>query len=199
MKKVILFALITLLAAPANLIMAENTAARLIKENRDKKFTFYINLTNRNTAWRTYNKSARKAKKELLEAYGDSISEDSINKMIPNPKGMITSKRISKLKGMMLVQYDTLIQDFAAELDKSRDAYCQFEINSIADTILLDGRNKEMAKLILNMLPSKGGASFYYTNEKFTLSPGFAFILYSEDRKLQSIVYIRHRPFRIFF
>lgn len=199
MRKIILFAIIALLTVPGNLTMAANTAARMIRENRDKEFAFYVNITNRHTSWHTYNKAARKAKKEMLKAYGDSISEDSINKILPKPDGYITKRRISKQKGMMLVAYDSEIHDFAAELDKAHDAYCQFELNSMADTIMLDGRNKEMAKLISNMLPPNGGVSFYYTHGSFMLTHGIAIIIYSENRKLQSILYLRNRPFRIFF
>ena len=199
MKKVILFAIIALITAPGNLIMAGNTVARMIKENRDKEFAFYVNPTNRYTTKHTYNKAVKKARKEMLKAYGDSISEDSINKMLPKPNGFITSRRISKQKGMMLFAYDSEIHDFAAELDKAHDAYCQFELNSISDTIMLDGKNKEMAKILSNMLPPNGGISFYYTHGAFMFTQGIAVIIYSENRKLQSILYIRNRPFRIFF
>lgn len=199
MKKAILFAIIALITAPGNLIMAGNTVARMIKENRDKEFAFYVNPTNRYTTKHTYNKAVKKARKEMLKAYGDSISEDSINKMLPKPNGFITSRRISKQKGMMLFAYDSEIHDFAAELDKAHDAYCQFELNSISDTIMLDDKNKEMAKILSNMLPPNGGVSFYYTHGAFMFTQGIAVIIYSENRKLQSILYIRNRPFRIFF
>ena len=58
MKKVILFAIVALLTAPGNIIMArKNTASTIIKETRDEPFTFYANMTNRHTVRRTYKKS----------------------------------------------------------------------------------------------------------------------------------------------
>ena len=97
-----------------------------------------------------------------------------------------------------MVAIDSEIEDFAAILDKAHDAYCQFELNSISDTIMLDGKNKQMAQLLLPMVRN-GGVSVYTTHSPFMLSYGYALVLYSENRKIQSIVYFRNRPFRIFF
>ena len=67
MKKVILFAIVTLLTAPGNIIMArKNTASTLIKETRDEPLTFYVNITNRRTAKRTFKKSMDKIQKDMI-------------------------------------------------------------------------------------------------------------------------------------
>ncbi|MBO7437486.1 MAG: hypothetical protein J6T97_06680 [Bacteroidaceae bacterium] len=201
MKKVILFAIVALLTAPGNIIMArKNTASTIIKETRDEPFTFYANLTNRHTVRRTYKKSMDKLQKEMLEAYGDSISADSIRKMLPFSVGNFdTYHKTSKVKYDIVVAFDSEIKDFAAELDKSHDSYSQFEVNSISDTIYLEGRSKEIAKIILRMMPQNTGISFYYTNESFLCNPGMAVVIYSPDRKVQAIGHFRRRPFRLFF
>ena len=201
MKKVILFAIVALLTAPGNIIMArKNTASTIIKETRDEPFTFYANMTNRHTVRRTYKKSMDKLQKEMLEAYGDSISADSIRKMLPFSVGNFdTYHKTSKVKYDIVVAFDSEIKDFAAELDKSHDSYSQFEVNSISDTIYLEGRSKEIAKTLLRMMPQDAGISFYYTNESFLCNPGMAVVIYSPDRKVQAIAHFRRRPFRLFF
>ena len=201
MKKVILFAIVALLTAPGNIIMArKNTASTIIKETRDEPFTFYANMTNRHTVRRTYKKSMDKLQKEMLEAYGDSISADSIRKMLPFSVGNFdTYHKTSKVKYDIVVAFDSEIKDFAAELDKSHDSYSQFEVNSISDTIYLEGRSKEIAKTLLRMMPQSTGISFYYTNESFLCNPGMAVVIYSPDRKVQAIAHFRRRPFRLFF
>jgi hypothetical protein len=201
MKKVILFAIAALLAAPANIIMArKTTASTLIKETRDEPFAFYANMTNRRTFKRTYKKSMAKLQKNILKVYGDSISADSINKMLPfSVDNFDTYHRTSKVKERIVVAFDSEIKDFAAELDKSHDSYSQFEANSLSDTIYLEGRNKELAKILLRMMPQNSGISFYYTNESFLCNPGTAVVIYSPDRKVQSIAHFRRRPFRLFF
>lgn len=201
MKKVILFAIVALLTAPGNIIMArKNTASTIIKETRDEPFTFYANMTNRHTVRRTYKKSMDKLQKEMLEAYGDSISADSIRKMLPFSVGNFdTYHKTSKVKYDIVVAFDSEIKDFAAELDKSHDSYSQFEVNSISDTIYLEGRSKEIAKILLRMMPQNTGISFYYTNESFLCNPGTAVVIYSPDRKVQAIAHFRRRPFRLFF
>ena len=201
MKKVILFAIVALLTAPGNIIMArKNTASTIIKETRDEPFTFYANMTNRHTVRRTYKKSMDKLQKEMLEAYGDSIPADSIRKMLPFSVGNFdTYHKTSKVKYDIVVAFDSEIKDFAAELDKSHDSYSQFEVNSISDTIYLEGRSKEIAKIILRMMPQNTGISFYYTNESFLCNPGMAVVIYSPDRKVQAIAHFRRRPFRLFF
>ena len=201
MKKVILFAIVALLTAPGNIIMArKNTASTIIKETRDEPFTFYANMTNRHTVRRTCKKSMDKLQKEMLEAYGDSISADSIRKMLPFSVGNFdTYHKTSKVKYDIVVAFDSEIKDFAAELDKSHDSYSQFEVNSISDTIYLEGRSKEIAKIILRMMPQNTGISFYYTNESFLCNPGMAVVIYSPDRKVQAIAHFRRRPFRLFF
>jgi len=201
MKKVILFAIVALLAAPANIILArKTTASTLINETRDEPFAFYANMTNRRTAKRTYKKSMAKLQKNILEVYGDSISADSIRKMLPFSVGDFdTYHKTSKIKYKIVVAIDSEHKDFAAELDKSHDSYSQFEVNSLSDTIYLEGRNKELAKMALRMIPENSGISFYYTNESFLCNPGIAVVLYSPDRKMQTIAHFRRRPFRIFF
>jgi hypothetical protein len=201
MKKVIMFAIVALLAAPGNIIMArKNTASTIIKETRNEPLTFYVNITNRQTAKRTFKKSMKKAQKDMLDAYGDSISVDSIMSMLPISSSTFeVLHRTSRVKCEILVGLDNEIKDFAAELDKSHDTYPQFELNSAADTIYLEGRNKEIAKAFANMMPENSGMAFYYTNEPFVLSPGVVVVTYSPKRNVQSIVHFRRRPFRIFF
>ena len=198
MRKKILFALIAILIAPCSIMARRNTADKLIKENRDNPFTFYVNLTNRTTAKYTYKKSLKKARKDLTDVYGDSISVDSILKLLPLDAHFFDShKRINKIKGKALISLDTdnQIMDYAAALDSARDTYCMFEISSKADTVMLDGMNKEIAQAMLSMVKEAGGISCYTTPYPF----GFVMVLYSEKRNIQSIVYARRRPFRIFF
>ena len=196
-----MFAIVALLAAPGNIIMArKNTASTIIKETRNEPLTFYVNITNRQTAKRTFKKSMKKAQKDMLDAYGDSISVDSIMSMLPISSSTFeVLHRTSRVKCEILVGLDNEIKDFAAELDKSHDTYPQFELNSAADTIYLEGRNKEIAKAFANMMPENSGMAFYYTNEPFVLSPGVVVVTYSPKRNVQSIVHFRRRPFRIFF
>lgn len=200
MKKVIMFAIVALLAAPGNIIMArKNTASTIIKETRNEPLTFYVNITNRQTAKRTFKKSMKKAQKDMLDAYGDSISVDSIMSMLPISSSTFeVLHRTSRVKCEILVGLDNEIKDFAAELDKSFDAYPQFELNSAVDTIYLEGRNKEFAAAFARMMPENSGMAFYYTNESF-FCPGMAMVTYSPKRNVQSIVRVRRRPFRIFF
>jgi len=201
MKKVILFAIVALLTAPGNIIMArKTTASTLIKETRDEPFTFYVNITNRQTAKRTFKKSMKKAQKDMLNAYGDSISVDSIMSMLPlSSSSFDVSRRTSKFKCEILVGLNNEVKDFAAELDKSHDSYSQFELSSASDTIYLEGRNKDIAAAFVKLLPENSGMAFYYTNEKFVLSPGVVVVTYSPKRNVQSITHFRKRPFRIFF
>ena len=196
-----MFAIVALLAAPGNIIMArKNTASTIIKETRNEPLTFYVNITNRRTAKRTFKKTMDKIQKDMIKAYGDSISVDSIMKMLPMSSSTFdVCHRTSKFKCEILVGLDNEIKDFAAELDKSYDAYPQFELNSAADTIYLEGRNKEIAKAFANMLPDNSGIAFYYTSEPFVLSPGVVVVTYSPKRNVQSITHFRKRPFRIFF
>ena len=201
MKKVIMFAIVALLAAPGNIIMArKNTVSTIIKETRNEPLTFYVNITNRQTAKRTFKKSMKKAQKDMLDAYGDSISVDSIMSMLPISSSTFeVLHRTSRVKCEILVGLDNEIKDFAAELDNSHDTYSQFELNNAADTIYLEGRNKEIAAAFARMMPENSGMAFYYTNEKFILSPGVVMVTYSPKRNVQSIVHFRRRPFRIFF
>ena len=201
MKKVILFAIVALLTAPGNIIMArKNTASTLIKETRDEPFTFYVNITNRQTAKRTFKKSMKKAQKDMLNAYGDSISADSIMSMLPLSSSTFdVCRRTSKFKCEILVGLNNEVKDFAAELDKSHDSYSQFELSSASDTIYLEGRNKDIAAAFVKLLPENSGMAFYYTNEPFVLSPGVVVVTYSPKRNVQSITHFRKRPFRIFF
>lgn len=201
MKKVILFAIVALLTAPGNIIMArKNTASTLIKETRDEPLTFYVNITNRRTAKRTFKKSMDKIQKDMIKAYGDSISVDSLMNMLPISSSTFdVCHRTSKFKCEILVGLDNEIQDFAAELDKSHDTYSIFELSSAADTIYLEGRNKEIATAFANLLPENSGIAFYYANEPLVLSPGVVVVTYSPKRDVQSITHFRKRPFRIFF
>ena len=201
MKKVILFAIVALLTAPSNIIMArKNTASTLIKETRDEPFTFYVNITNRQTAKRTFKKSMKKAQKDMLNAYGDSVSVDSIMSMLPLSSSTFDNwHKKSRFKCEILVGLNNEVKDFAAELDKSHDTYSQFELSSASDTIYLEGRNKDIAAAFARLLPNNSGMAFYYTNESFFCSPGMAMVTYSPKRNVQSIVHFRRRPFRIFF
>ena len=201
MKKVILFAIVALMTAPGNIILAfKNPAHTIIKESRDEPLTFYVNITNRQTAKRTFKKSMKKAQKDMLDAYGDSISVDSIMSMLPLSSSTFeVLHRTSRVKCEILVGLDNEIKDFAAELDKSHDTYSQFELNNAADTIYLEGRNKEIAAAFARMMPENSGMAFYYTDEKFILSPGVVMVTYSPKRNVQSLVHFRRRPFRIFF
>ena len=201
MKKVIMFAIVALLAAPGNIIMArKNTVSTIIKETRNEPLTFYVNITNRRTAKRTFKKSMDKIQKDMIKAYGDSISVDSLMNMLPISSSTFdVCHRTSKFKCEILVGLDNEIKDFAAELDNSHDTYSQFELNNAADTIYLEGRNKEIAAAFARMMPENSGMAFYYTNEKFILSPGLVMVTYLPKRNVQSIVHFRRRPFRIFF
>lgn len=132
----------------------------------------------------------------MNELYGDSISTDSINNILPlEPHFFDSHIRISKIKCRVLITVDDGFDDFAAVLDSARDAYCLFELSSKADTVMLDGRNKEIAQTMLSMVKDAGGISLYTTPMPF----GYAMILYSENRKTQSLVYLHRRPFRLFF
>lgn len=196
-----MFAIVALLAAPGNIIMArKNTVSTIIKETRNEPLTFYVNITNRQTAKRTFKKSMKKAQKDMLDAYGDSISVDSIMKMLPMSSSTFeVLHRTSRVKCEILVGLDNEIKDFAAELDKSHDTYSIFELSSAADTIYLEGRNKEIATAFANLLPENSGIAFYYANEPLVLSPGVVVVTYSPKRDVQSITHFRKRPFRIFF
>lgn len=197
MRKKILFAIIAILLAPCSTVMARRNAAdRLIKENRDTPFTFYVNLTNRATAKHTYKKSLKKIRNELTEAYGDSISVDSVLNYLPLDAHFFDRhQRISKIKCKALITVDDEVKDFAAALDSAHDVYCLYELSSKEDTVMLDGKYKEIAQTMLSMVKDAGGISFYTTPYPF----GFVMVLYSESRKTQSLVYLYRRPFRIIF
>ncbi len=101
MKKVIMFAIVALLAAPGNIIMArKNTVSTIIKETRNEPLTFYVNITNRQTAKRTFKKSMKKAQKDMLDAYGDSISVDSIMSMLQISNSDNRLKDFDKILGI---------------------------------------------------------------------------------------------------
>ena len=116
----------------------------------------------------------------------------------PSVQTEATSTAMPLSRSMQLSRFPAMdheIADFAAALDSASDAYCLFELNCKADTVLLDGMNKEIAQTIMSLVKNDAGMSYYTTPYPF----GFVMVLYSERRNIQSIVYARRRPFRIFF
>jgi len=197
MRKLILFALTTMFIAPGNIVSARgNTVNNFIEENRDKPLTFYVNLTNRHKAKRTYRKSIDKMVADWNNFADDSVSADSILKILPiesvNPK----FNAHGRLKMKFMLTYNDEMQDYTSVFDKANDMWCRFEISDVSDSIMLGQKEQQMVKAFSPLI-EQGGMSVYATHTM--VSDGMAFYFYSEDKKIQAVIYIMKRPFRIFF